>query len=60
MTIDKNQLATFAGGCFWCLEEIFKTFKLQEGIIDVTSGYMGGEKEEPTYEEVCSGNTGHA
>ena len=60
MTIDKNQLATFAGGCFWCLEEIFKTFKLQEGIIDVTSGYMGGEKEGPTYEEVCSGNTGHA
>ena len=60
MIIDKNQLATFAGGCFWCLEEIFKTFTLQEGIIEVTSGYMGGKKEEPTYEEVCSGRTGHA
>ena len=49
--------ATFAGGCFWCIEAPFKRV---EGVESVTSGYMGGETENPTYEEVCSGTTGHA
>ena len=49
--------ATFAGGCFWCIEAPFKRV---EGVESVTSGYIGGETENPTYEEVCSGTTGHA
>lgn len=52
-----NETATLAGGCFWCTEAIFKRLK---GIISVTPGYAGGTKENPTYEEVCSGKTGHA
>lgn len=48
--------ATFAGGCFWCMEPAFEEL---DGIIDVVSGYTGGEKTDPTYEEVSSGNTGH-
>jgi peptide methionine sulfoxide reductase msrA/msrB len=48
--------ATFAGGCFWCMEPPF--LKL-DGIEEVTSGYTGGEKEDPTYEEVTTGKTGH-
>jgi peptide-methionine (S)-S-oxide reductase len=54
-----NQLntATFAGGCFWCLEAVFKEIP---GVINVTSGYMGGHIAHPTYHEVCTGNTGHA
>jgi peptide-methionine (S)-S-oxide reductase len=51
------EIATFAGGCFWCTEAIFKRLK---GVDSVLPGYSGGEKEEPTYEEVCDGNTGHA
>lgn len=50
------QLATFAGGCFWCM---VKPFDEQPGIIKVVSGYTGGDKENPTYEEVCSHTTGH-
>lgn len=50
------EIATFAGGCFWCMEEAFEKI---EGVIEVISGYTGGYKENPTYEEVCSGNTGH-
>ena len=46
-----------AGGCFWCTESVFKTFK---GIIDVTSGYIGGTVINPTYEQICTGTTGHA
>jgi methionine-S-sulfoxide reductase len=49
--------ATFAGGCFWCMEPPFEKL---EGVISVTSGYTGGTKQDPTYEEVSSGKTGHA
>jgi peptide methionine sulfoxide reductase msrA/msrB len=48
--------ATFAGGCFWCAEADFQKVG---GVTDVVSGYTGGHKENPTYEEVCSGQTGH-
>lgn len=49
-------LATFAGGCFWCMEPPFRKLK---GVLDVVSGYTGGKKNNPTYEEVSSGRTGH-
>lgn len=49
--------ATFGGGCFWCLEPIFKELN---GVIEVKSGYSGGEMEKPSYDDVCSGLTGHA
>lgn len=49
--------ATFAGGCFWCME---KPFEDLPGVVSVTSGYSGGEKRSPTYEEVSAGTTGHA
>ena len=52
-----RELATLAGGCFWCLEAVYELLK---GVEDVTSGYAGGQKEKPTYEQVCSGMTGHA
>jgi peptide methionine sulfoxide reductase msrA/msrB len=48
--------ATFAGGCFWCMESVFENIP---GVIEVVSGYTGGHTENPTYEEVCSGKTGH-
>lgn len=51
-----NELATFAGGCFWCMVEPFDE---RPGIIDVVSGYTGGHVEDPTYEQVVSGTTGH-
>jgi peptide-methionine (S)-S-oxide reductase len=50
-------LATFAGGCFWCMEEAFEKVP---GVISVTSGYTGGAKENPSYQEVSAGGTGHA
>ena len=55
-THEKVEKATFAGGCFWCM---VKPFDTQPGIIEVVSGYTGGTKENPTYEEVCSDTTGH-
>ena len=51
------ETALFAGGCFWCLEAVFKRL---EGVIEVKNGYTGGNISNPTYKEVCSGLTGHA
>jgi peptide-methionine (S)-S-oxide reductase len=51
------ELATFGGGCFWCIEAIFQRL---DGVKSVTSGYAGGTQENPTYDEVCTGHTGHA
>jgi len=48
--------AIFAGGCFWCMESPFEKY---DGVVEVISGYIGGEKKNPTYEEVSSGTTGH-
>lgn len=53
----KLDTATFGSGCFWCTEAIFERLK---GVHAVVSGYAGGTKENPTYEEVCNGKTGHA
>lgn len=53
---NKLDIATFAGGCFWCM---VKPFDQWDGIHQVVSGYMGGHTEYPTYEDVKSGNTGH-
>ncbi|EFW90836.1 methionine sulfoxide reductase A [Haladaptatus paucihalophilus DX253] len=52
-----TETATLAGGCFWCLEAAYKEL---DGVQSVTSGYAGGSVENPTYEAVCSGETGHA
>ena len=49
--------ATFGAGCFWCVEAVFEQL---DGVIDVRSGYTGGSTENPTYEDICTGNTGHA
>ena len=54
---EKLKKATFAGGCFWCTEAIFQEMK---GVYKVTSGYIGGQVENPTYKAVCTGQTGHA
>ena len=51
-----RQIATLGGGCFWCLEAVYEGLR---GIESVESGYMGGTKPHPTYEEVCTGRTGH-
>ncbi|UCC13124.1 MAG: peptide-methionine (S)-S-oxide reductase MsrA [candidate division WOR-3 bacterium] len=58
MADDKQVIekATFAGGCFWCMEPPFEKL---DGVVEVISGYTGGKKENPTYEEVCTGLTGH-
>src|SRR5262245_40484585 len=53
----KREVATLAGGCFWCLEAVFDEMK---GVEKVQSGYAGGTRVNPTYEEVCTGATGHA
>ncbi len=51
------EIATLAGGCFWCTEAVFKRLK---GVLEVTPGYTGGNVPNPTYNQVCSGKTGHA
>jgi peptide-methionine (S)-S-oxide reductase len=52
-----HEVATLAGGCFWCLEAVYDQLK---GVQSVESGYMGGKTPNPTYDEVCGGNSGHA
>lgn len=54
---DRESLATFGAGCFWCVEAVFQRI---EGVVSVTPGYMGGSVDSPTYQQVCSGSTGHA
>ena len=56
-TATSKEIATLAGGCFWCLEAVYDDVK---GVTSVESGYMGGGRPNPTYEAVCSGITGHA
>lgn len=57
LSFSMPELATFSGGCFWCLEAVFQPLK---GVERVVSGYLGGRTTEPSYEEVCSGTSGHA
>lgn len=57
MTNQPRKLATFGSGCFWCTEAIFKRLK---GVLKVTSGYSGGSMDDPSYEQVTGGTTGHA
>jgi peptide-methionine (S)-S-oxide reductase len=52
-----EEIATLGGGCFWCLEAVFKDLR---GVTSVMSGYAGGDIANPTYKQVCDGNTGHA
>ena len=52
-----KEVATLGGGCFWCIEAVFQTVR---GVEKIVSGYAGGSTINPTYEEVCKGNTGHA
>jgi len=53
----RSETATLAGGCFWCLEAVYQGVK---GVSHVESGYSGGHVQDPTYEQVCEGTTGHA
>jgi peptide-methionine (S)-S-oxide reductase len=55
--MNASELATLAGGCFWCLEAVYEQVR---GVTGVKSGYAGGPTSNPTYEQVCSGSTGHA
>jgi len=55
--VAKSEIATLAGGCFWCLEAVYDELR---GVQSVESGYMGGRVEHPSYDDVCSGGTGHA
>ncbi|MBM3939652.1 MAG: peptide-methionine (S)-S-oxide reductase MsrA [SAR202 cluster bacterium] len=57
MTTQRTELATLAGGCFWCLEAVLQQLR---GVRAVKSGYAGGHEPNPTYEAVCTGATGHA
>jgi peptide-methionine (S)-S-oxide reductase len=53
----KTEIATFGAGCYWCVEAVLEQ---QKGVLDVTSGFMGGTVPNPSYRDVCSGKTGHA
>ncbi len=55
--MSNREVATFAGGCFWCIEGAYRELK---GVHSATSGYMGGRTRDPTYEQICEGDTGHA
>lgn len=57
MTLSTREIATLAGGCFWCLEAVYETLR---GVLEVEPGYSGGHVSHPTYEQVCTGTTGHA
>jgi peptide-methionine (S)-S-oxide reductase len=57
MNTNHTQFAHLGGGCFWCVEAVFQRIP---GVISITSGYAGGTTENPTYEQVCTGTTGHA
>jgi peptide-methionine (S)-S-oxide reductase len=57
MNAQHTEIATLAGGCFWCLDTLFRELK---GVEKVDSGYAGGDRVNPTYREVCTGATGHA
>ncbi len=54
---NSNEIATLGGGCFWCLDAVFEKIR---GVQNVESGYAGGSVNDPTYKQVCGGNTGHA
>lgn len=56
-TTANNEIATLGGGCFWCLEAVFDNLS---GVTSVESGYTGGQTANPTYEDICTGTTGHA
>src|SRR5262245_6981339 len=56
-TNNSTEAAVLGGGCFWCLDAVFRDL---EGVISVESGYAGGSGANPSYEDVCSGRTGHA
>ncbi len=55
--MSKTEVATLGGGCFWCVEAVFQRVK---GVISVKPGYAGGQIENPTYKQICTGKTGHA
>ena len=54
---ETTETATFGAGCYWCVEAVLEQL---DGVLDVTSGFMGGEAENPSYADVCTGSTGHA
>lgn len=56
MNAENHEVATLAGGCFWCLEAVFQGLR---GVETVVSGYAGGDVADPSYEQVCAGSTGH-
>lgn len=55
--MSNSEFATLAGGCFWCIESAFNQVN---GVVKATSGYTGGEIEQPSYKQICTGTTGHA
>ena len=57
LRVGSRERATLGGGCFWCLEAVYDQMK---GVESVESGYMGGANPDPSYEEVCTGRSGHA